>query len=137
MQTQRKILDIAIGLVICDEKLLITKRKPDAHLGSLWEFPGGKVGPQETPEAAVVRELREETGLEVNVEGLFHEEVAHYPERSVQLRFYKCWFDGNPAEAKALAATALTWVSVGELDQYDFPSGNDGVLKRIKALLEI
>ena len=58
--TPTSVIDVAAGLVFRNGKLLITKRYEDAHLGGLWEFPGGKREPKETFEQCVVRELREE-----------------------------------------------------------------------------
>ena len=58
--TGTSVIDVAAGLIFRDGKLLITKRYDDAHLGGLWEFPGGKLEPKETFEQCLVRELREE-----------------------------------------------------------------------------
>ena len=60
------VIDVAAALVFRDGKLLITQRHADAHLGGLWEFPGGKREPNETFEACLARELREELGIEVD-----------------------------------------------------------------------
>src|ERR1035438_758060 len=61
------VIDVAAALVFREGKLLITQRYADAHLGGLWEFPGGKREPNETFEACLARELREELGIEVTV----------------------------------------------------------------------
>src|SRR5438105_5551297 len=58
-----EVIDVAAGLVFRDGKLLITRRFDDAHLGGLWEFPGGKREPEETFEACLARELREELAI--------------------------------------------------------------------------
>ena len=60
-------LDVAAALVFRDGKLLITQRYADAHLGGLWEFPGGKREPNESFEVCLARELREELDIEVVV----------------------------------------------------------------------
>src|SRR2546427_11104695 len=59
------VIEIAIGLVWKDGRLLIARRPAGVHLAGLWEFPGGKVEPGETPEAALIRELDEELGIKV------------------------------------------------------------------------
>jgi len=61
------IIDVAAGLVFREGKVLITQRHAGAHLGGLWEFPGGKREPDEAFEACLQRELREELGIEVVV----------------------------------------------------------------------
>src|SRR5436190_15164399 len=62
-----KTIDVAAGLIFRDGKLLVAQRFTQAHLGGLWEFPGGKREAEETFEACLVRELREELGIEVAV----------------------------------------------------------------------
>ncbi|MFN3746567.1 MAG: 8-oxo-dGTP diphosphatase MutT [Hyphomicrobiaceae bacterium] len=59
------ILVAAAALIDVDNRVLIAERPPGKSMAGLWEFPGGKVGPGETPEAALIRELREELGIEV------------------------------------------------------------------------
>src|SRR5437773_2250204 len=85
-----QVVDVAAGLIFRDGKLLITQRRAGAHLGGLWEFPGGKREPNETFEECLVRELREELGIEVVV-GELIESVTHaYPEKTVHLSFFRC-----------------------------------------------
>jgi mutator protein MutT len=60
-------VEVSAGLVFRNGKLLITQRYPNAHLGGLWEFPGGKRECDESFEACLARELREELGIEAAV----------------------------------------------------------------------
>src|ERR1041385_284352 len=83
-------VEVAAGLVFRNGKLLITQRHPEAHLGGLWEFPGGKREPDESFENCLARELREELGIEVEI-GELVESVTHaYPEKTVRLKFFRC-----------------------------------------------
>src|ERR1017187_5283638 len=90
-------IDVSAALIFRSGKLLITRRHSDAHLGGLWEFPGGKREPNETFEQCLARELREELGIEVKVGELF-EEISHaYLEKTVRLKFFVCeLLSGNP-----------------------------------------
>src|SRR5690242_19962457 len=92
-----KRVEVAAGLVFRNGLLLITQRRPDDHLGGLWEFPGGKREPEETYEECLRRELREELDIEVAVQELV-ESISHdYPDKSVHLKFFRCdWRDGEP-----------------------------------------
>lgn len=80
-------IDVAAALLFRDGKILIAQRNADSHLGGLWEFPGGKREPGETFEQCLVRELREELGVEVKTGRLF-EEITHvYGDKTVHLKF--------------------------------------------------
>ncbi len=88
--TSRPAIEVSAAIIFRDGKLLIAQRHTASHLGGLWEFPGGKREPGETSEQCLVREIREELGVEISVGELF-EEVSHtYPEKSVHLKFFFC-----------------------------------------------
>jgi 8-oxo-dGTP diphosphatase len=82
-----KAIDVAAALVFHKGKLLITQRRPDDHLPNLWEFPGGKVEAGETFEECLVREIREELGIEISVGELVEDLTHAYPEKTVRLLF--------------------------------------------------
>src|SRR6185436_11917796 len=112
-----KSIDVSAGLIFRDGKLLITQRHSGAHLGGLWEFPGGKREPQETAEQCLVRELREELGIEVEVGELFEHLEHRYPEKTVRLSFFRCrWKQHEP---QALGCPAFKWITVAQLKDYE------------------
>jgi len=126
-----KIIEVSAGLVFRAGKLLITQRHATAHLGGLWEFPGGKREPGETFEQCLVRELREELGIEVVVGALF-ETVEHaYPERTVLLKFFLCHLPHG--EPQAIDCAAVKWVQRAELAAHDFPAADAGLLQKLQA----
>lgn len=123
-------IDVAAGLVFRNGKLLITKRYDDAHLGGLWEFPGGKLEPNETFEQCLVRELQEELGIEVHV-GQLVESVTHeYPGKTVHLKFFIC--DWHKNEPQALGCSECKWVTADELKGHDFPEADERLLHRLQ-----
>ena len=97
---KNKIIEVSAALIFLDGKMLITRRRADAHLGGLWELPGGKREPNETFERCLARELREELGIEVEVGGLFEEILHAYAEKTVHLKFFVCkLISGKPQAA--------------------------------------
>ena len=97
--------------------MLIAARPPGKHMAGRWEFPGGKVGEGEGERAALVRELREELGVEVGAARAFMRLRHAYPDRDVELSLWIVErFTGTPA---ALDGQTLKWVPPGELARED------------------
>ncbi len=129
-----RVIEVAAGLVFREGRLLITQRRPQDHLGGLWEFPGGKREAGESFEACLRRELQEELGITVEVLPLIEEITHDYPEKSVHLKFYQCRLpEGEP---KPLGCHALVWVQAEELDDYTFPAADERLLARLKSTPE-
>jgi mutator protein MutT len=120
---------VSAGLVFCSGKLLITQRHADAHLGGLWEFPGGKREAGETFEDCLTRELREELGIGVEVGELFADATHAYPEKSVQLKFFVCRIVAG--EPQPLGCAALKWVTRADLMAHEFPAADATLLQRL------
>ena len=121
---------VAAALIFRNGKILITRRNPDTHLGGLWEFPGGKCEPGESFEQCLVRELREELGVEISVGRLFEEIIHAYPEKTVHLRFYSCCLPAG--EPQPLDCAALKWVNKSELGEYAFPAADARLLDKLR-----
>jgi mutator protein MutT len=125
-----KVTDVAAALVFRDGKLLIAQRHADAHLGGMWEFPGGKREPDETFEECLARELREELGIEVTVGNLVESLDHEYSDRAVHLRFFRCvWRQHEP---RPLGCATFTWVTAPELDAYTFPAADARLLEMLR-----
>ena len=88
----RLVLVAAAALLDPDERILLARRPPGKPLAGLWEFPGGKVGERETPEAALCRELAEELGIDVRPSCLapFTFASHRYPEFQLLMSLYLC-----------------------------------------------
>lgn len=131
----RRSIDVSAGLIFRNGKLLITQRHADAHLGGLWEFPGGKREADETFEQCLIRELREELGVEVSVGEVF-ESVKHaYPEKNVSIKFFICKLVRG--EPKPIGCPAIKWVSQRELKNYEFPAADAKLLDKLRATDEL
>jgi len=122
----RKPIDVAAGLVFRNRRLLITQRRPNDHLGGLWEFPGGKRETNESFEACLERELMEELGIVVAVRELIDRVTHDYPERSVSIRFYRCeWLAREPT---AIGCADFKWVGPNEMADCSFPAADSQML---------
>lgn len=131
----RKQILVAAAVVLRDRRVLLTQRKQGTHLAGAWEFPGGKVEPDEDPKVAVARELREELGVEVEVGDIVDVTFHRYPEKSVLLLFYAARLaDGSP-EPRPLDVADLTWSAAGDLRDEAFPPADVAVLAKVRALL--
>ena len=125
-----KVIEVSAGLIFRVGKLLITQRHADAHLGGLWEFPGGKRETGESFEQCLARELREELGVDVTVGELFESVTHAYPEKTVALRFFLCRLERG--EPQPLGCAAVKWVNLGELDAHEFPAADASLLEKIR-----
>jgi mutator protein MutT len=125
-----RIVEVAAGLICREGKLLIARRRLDAHLGGLWEFPGGKREPGESFEACLQRELLEELGIEVVV-GPPEKEVVHeYPDKTVRIVFLRCaWLRHEP---QPLQCAEVRWVTTPELGNYEFPPADAELLAGLR-----
>jgi len=123
-------IDVAAGLVFREGKLLIALRHPEAHLGGLWEFPGGKREHGESFEACLARELREELGIEASVGELVESVTHEYPGKIVRLQFYRCLWKKH--EPQRLGCADFAWVGAGELREYVFPAADERLLVRLQ-----
>ena len=131
MSDGKKQIEVSAALIFHKGKLLITQRRADAHLGGLWEFPGGKRESGETFEKCLVRELLEELVIEVKVGELF-EEISHdYAEKSVHLKFFVCKL--NSGEPQALDCAAFKWIEKAELADFEFPAADTRLLEKLRA----
>lgn len=123
---------VAAAVIIEDGRVLLTRRQEGQHLAGFWEFPGGKLEDGEPPEAAVVRECREECGIDVEVEDILDVTYYRYPEKDVLLLFYRCALRGG--EVQHLQVADHAWVLASEIDSYPLPPADERVVARIRGL---
>ncbi|MGF1457206.1 MAG: (deoxy)nucleoside triphosphate pyrophosphohydrolase [Alphaproteobacteria bacterium] len=129
------VLVVACALVDPDGRVLIARRREDKAMGGLWEFPGGKVEPGERPEAALIRELREELGIDVTEACLAPFVFAShgYDAFHLLMPLYVCrrWA-GTP---QPLDHTALEWVRPARLRDYPMPEADAPLIPHLRDLL--
>jgi len=115
------LLVVACALLDADKRILITRRPAGKAMAGLWEFPGGKIEPGETPEEAVVRELREELGVEPCERCLqpFAFASHDYEDFHLFMPLYLCrQWDGFPQPREG---QEIAWSRAADLKRYDMP----------------
>ena len=128
---KRRVLVVA-ALIESSERpgaYLVQQRLPGKSRELLWEFPGGKRQPGETPEAALVREIREELDAAVTVGELLDDVEWTYPEKTVRLLFFRCGLDDEP---RAAEGQEIAWVAPADLGGYEFPPADEGLVARLR-----
>ena len=122
-------VDVVAAVIWRDKEILITRRLDHVHLGGLWEFPGGKVEKDEPFEAALIREIREELGIEILAGHEFFTVEHDYPTKSVRLHFFHCTIQhGQP---KPLEVAEFRWVKPGELGDFEFPPADAELIRKL------
>ncbi len=113
------------------EQILIDKRPAKGLLGGLWEFPGGKLEPNETIQDCIIREIKEELDIEIEIgEHLINIDHA-YTHFKITLNVYHCrYLSGIP---KPLESDEIRWVTLDELDQFPFPKANEKIIEKLKS----
>ncbi len=108
-------LRVVAAVVRSEGRLLLTQRPPGGALGLQWEFPGGKIEPGETPEQALVREVREELGVAATAGSILAVERYSYPHGvDVEIAFVECVLDSH-AFTPSRAVHASRWVAPAEI----------------------
>lgn len=124
-----KILKVVCGIIKKDDRIFIARRKPEKTLGGYWEFPGGKIEEKEDPEKALVRELREELGMEIHIINYFESKIHHYPNFSIELIAYECEF--KSASFKLTDHDEFKFVQVKDLVNYKISPADLFIVEKI------
>ena len=125
---------VAVGVILAEQRVLLSLRHPDSHQGGLWEFPGGKLEPVEGLEQALARELLEELDIHIGpTEPLL--QVQHdYSDKQVLLDVHLVLsFSGEP---RGCEGQALRWVSGDELRALSFPAANEAIIDALEHYLQ-
>ena len=135
--TDHKNLVIVASIAIIDanDQILIAKRPNKKHLSGFWEFPGGKVEKGESPENALVREVKEELNIDIHnkcIAPLTFSEF-NYEKFHLLLLLYVCrrW-EGEPM---SMEKNEIKWVKVNTLRQYKMPPADDSLIYSLQDLL--
>lgn len=124
---------VVAALIKKDNNVLIARRSTgDENVLGKWEFPGGKVEPNETEEHAIEREIKEEFELDIKANKYIINNVCEYPTKIVDLRLYECEYISG--EFKLHDHSEYKWVNIKELLNYDLALADIPLAKYLKEL---
>jgi 8-oxo-dGTP diphosphatase len=129
------VLVAAVALIDVDGRVLLAQRPEGKSMAGLWEFPGGKVQPGETPEAALIRELEEELGIDVEASCLapFTFASHSYSDFHLLMPLYVCRKWSGIITARE--AQQLKWVRPAQLGDYEMPPADKPLVAMLRDLL--
>jgi len=123
-----KSLLVVAGVICYQDFFLIAQRKKDDFHPLLWEFPGGKKEVDESLEEALIREIKEELDLDIQIESFIMDYPFDYPKKAIHLYFYQCKADSNII--KLNAHNEVKWVKKDQLLNYDFLPADRLIVER-------
>jgi 8-oxo-dGTP diphosphatase len=125
-----KTVDVVVGLIFDQDRLLVCQRGSRGSFALKWEFPGGKLEPGEGCEGALRRELKEELGIEAGgLSEIFCHEHLYPKITRVNLRFFRV--EDYSGELKNLVFQQIKWVPIQELAQMDFLDGDLPMVRKL------
>ena len=125
-------IKVVAALIWDQDKFMICQRPAHKARGLLWEFVGGKVESGETQEQALIRECQEELAVTLDVGEVFMDVVHEYPDLTVHLTlFHAAIREGTPQK---LEHNDIRWITVCEIDQYEFCSADEVILTKLRSL---
>ena len=129
------VLVVALALVDSDDRVLLAQRPAGKSMAGLWEFPGGKVEPHETPERAVIREVKEELDIDVEQSCVAPLTFAShsYQDFHLLMPLYVCRIWGGVA--RNMEGQVLKWVRPVAMDDYPMPPADAPLVAHLRDLL--
>ena len=109
-------IEVTAAILEEGNKIMIARRAHGKHLAGHWEFPGGKIEPQETPESCLSRELKEEFEIEASIENYIGESIFEYPDKTIKLLAYTGEIISG--EMKLNDHDKIEWIHLEEINKY-------------------
>lgn len=114
-----------------DDKILIAQRNLKKSQGGLWEFPGGKIESNETKEEAIIREIKEELDMNIEVYSYFDEKLYEYPDKVINLIALNCTMLDDHYDV--LEHEKVEWINEQEFDNFDFAPADVYFVNKLKS----
>ena len=120
---------VTAAAIIRDGKVLIAQRQPGSHMEYRWEFPGGKLEPDETPEECIIREIKEEMDIDIEVDDIYKVVKFKYEEKDILLLCYLCRI--IKGDGRAIECNDFKWVTKDELPGFDFVPADLPIVEKL------
>lgn len=125
---------VVVGILQRDGKVLVAERPQDKPYAGYWEFPGGKIEPDETGHDALIRELHEELGIDVVTANAWFEHIHAYPDKTVHLEMWLVdQFTGEPHSKEN---QSLRWVDYREMLALNLLEGNLPIIAKLREIFK-
>jgi mutator protein MutT len=125
VHARRMTIVVTAAVIERDGRFLVTRRQRGVHLEGYWEFPGGKCDPGETLIACLARELHEELAVEATIGAEILATTHAYPERTVELHFFRCEVHAEPAPQ---IGQEMRWIRRDDLRRLAFPPADSELI---------
>lgn len=122
---------VTAAAMIRNGKVLIAQREAGSHMEYRWEFPGGKLEPDETPEECIKREIKEELDMDIKVIDIYKVVKFEYEEKDILLLCYLCKI--LKGEGKSLECNDFKWVTRDELEGFDFVPADLPIVEKLRS----
>ena len=130
MNTSTNLLFVAAAVIRKEDKVFIAQRKEGRHLAGYWEFPGGKVEPNEAPQDCLVREFREEFTIDISVNEFIADYIYHYDDKSIRLISYFATLESGNIVLND--HDAYMWVTISNLNDYNLAPADIEIVNKLQ-----
>ena len=127
-------IPVVAAMITKEDQILLGQRPEGSSIPGVWEFPGGKIEPNEAPTEALQRELKEELGIQANVGPLLLASAHTYGDVSILLLIYHIQY--WTSDPKALHHTQIKWVPAQDLQKYDLPYANKKIIPTLLSIIK-
>jgi len=124
------LIRVTAAILMNNDRVLIAQRRDTDKLAGKWEFPGGKIENNETPEQCLTREMKEEFDIDVVIGEFFGESKYRYEKRTIQLLAYHTTWKGGDFSLNAHAA--IRWVSLNQMQEFEFAPADKPFVEKLQ-----
>lgn len=123
------LIHVTAAIIREGNRILICQRGAGGSCAYLWEFPGGKIEPGESPEECLIRECREELGVDIAIRSQYDDVTYDYPERSIRLTFFNVEIISGSIDPRV--HLEMRWINAHEFEGFNFCPADVGIARKL------